>query len=174
MSATSAVNIQGWMSPKELSWLEQRAREMDSIAEIGCWKGRSTHTLLSACPGTVYAIDHWQGSPDELEHSHSEVKRADIFEQFMANVGHFPNLRVMKMSSAEAASQVPEVDMVFIDGCHLYEYVSEDLNLWAPKARKLICGHDVFYKSIDRALRERFGNAWETACDSIWQHRKKP
>ena len=29
-----------------------------------------------------------------------------------------------------------EIDALFVDGCHLYECVKEDLDLWIPKLRR--------------------------------------
>ncbi len=51
------LGIQGWMSLKELNWLYQQAKKCDSILEIGSWKGRSTHALLSGCKGIVTCVD---------------------------------------------------------------------------------------------------------------------
>ncbi|MBU4356393.1 MAG: class I SAM-dependent methyltransferase, partial [Proteobacteria bacterium] len=85
-------DIKGWMSQKELQWLYEQARNMDSIVEIGCWHGRSTHAFLSGCRGTVYAVDHWQGSPGangEILFACRDVKAMDVFAAFMKNVGGF-------------------------------------------------------------------------------------
>jgi hypothetical protein len=47
-------HIQGWMGSHELRWLHQTARELGSVVEIGCWKGRSTFALCSSgCPRVV-------------------------------------------------------------------------------------------------------------------------
>jgi predicted O-methyltransferase YrrM len=134
-------NIPGWMSGEELNWLFLRAKEMDSIAEIGSWKGRSTHALLTGCRGSVYAVDHFLGSPS-APFTQEEAKDEAVYNQFMENVGEFPNLVVVKKDSLEAALEVPQVDMVFIDADHTYEDIKRDIKAWMPKAKKLICGHD--------------------------------
>jgi predicted O-methyltransferase YrrM len=85
----SKNKIQGWMSETELLWLFNTAKEMNSVVEIGSWKGRSTHALLSGCKGTVYAVDHFLGSVDERETYHAEAKTRDIYKDFMGNVGSF-------------------------------------------------------------------------------------
>jgi FkbM family methyltransferase len=53
-------------------------------------------------------------------------------------------LKIVRKSSLEAADDFQNlgVDAVFIDGSHLEEDVRADIRAWAPKARKLICGHD--------------------------------
>ena len=161
--------IQGWMSEDELAWLFDTAKSMLTIVEVGCWKGRSTYALLSGCPGTVYAVDHWKGSPDELEGPHLEVKTTDIFSIFQSNVGHFPNLHIMKMDSRTAAEYISSADMVFIDGCHMAEAVLSDLQTWTPKATKLICGHDVHITGVTQAIAQHFGGV-KLAVGSIWAY----
>ncbi len=62
----------------------------------------------------------------------------------------------MKMSSAEAAEMfTTTADMVFIDGDHSYEAVKRDIELWLPKCRKLICGHD--YNEVWKAVHDVLG-----------------
>ncbi len=148
--------IQGWMGKDSLAWLYERAQQMESIVEIGSWKGRSTHALLSGCRGPVFAVDHFKGSPDELNGAHGEAARRDIFPDFWQNVGGFRNLVLFRMESTEAAKYFApkSVDMVFIDGCHMKQAVMADINAWAPKCRKLLCGHDAGYKTVQEAIRD--------------------
>lgn len=153
--------IEGWMSKEELNFLYKMAGEMDSIVEIGSWKGRSTHALLSGCKGDVTAIDHFKGSPHE--YAHVGIKPYDDFKK---NVGMFKNLKVLKMSSDNAVSKVGKVDMVFIDGEHTYEAVKNDIEKWLPKTKKLICGHDFQWQTVQQAVTEKLG--FVHTCGTIW------
>ena len=150
--------LPGWMSVDELVWLHAQAIHASSVVEIGSWKGRSTYALLTGCLGSVYAVDHFKGSPSELETNHSEALTRDIFADFMANVGYFHNLRVMRMTSADAAQNFVDEDifaeMIFIDGEHTKESVLNDLKLWMPRCSKLLCGHDVNFDGVRDALAE--------------------
>ena len=167
-------DIEGFMSGVELRRLYGMAREMKSIVEIGSWKGRSTHALLSGCRGTVYAVDHFRGSESERETSHGEAVDGDIFAQFMKNVGMFSNLEVLKMDSEEAASKIDRVDMVFIDGDHTYPGAKRDIDVWLPKAGKIICGHDYTYPEVRRAVDERFDAVEITQSLWIYDLRRGP
>jgi len=160
-------NIMGWISDLELQWLYSTAKEMETIVEVGSWKGRSTHALLSGCPGTVWAIDHWLGSKND--DGQIEAKEHDIFKIFKQNVGYFKNLKIIKAYSLEAAVQFEEksVDMVFIDGDHSYEEVKKDINTWLPKAKKLICVHDYCWSSVRQAIDEAF-DIPGVLFESIW------
>ena len=162
-------NVEGWTSQKELSFLHETAKEMETIVEIGSWKGRSTEALLSGTKGTVYAVDHFLGSKGE-ELQHKEAKEDIVYNQFLANVGKHKNLKVLRMSSEEAVKQFADksVDMVFIDGEHIYEGVKKDIELWLPKAKKVICGHDYCdaWKGVKQAVEESFDDFCKD--DSIW------
>jgi hypothetical protein len=163
-----AEEIQGWMSVAELDWLRDVASRVSSIVEVGCWKGRSTHALLESCPGPVYAVDHWMGSQDERETQHFEARYPDrVFRQFLGNVGHFKNLHVIRCNSVVASRLVPDVDMVFIDGCHLKEEVLADIRAWRPKTKVLMCGHDIGYASVANAVLEELGD-FTMGAGAIW------
>lgn len=171
--------IQGWMNRDELDWLYDRACEMKEIVEVGAWKGRSTHALLSGAlisGGRVFSVDHFRGNPSELADVHAEAAAGGdaIYDQFLANVGGFPNLAVIRMDSLEAASMFPDhsVDMVFIDGEHQGASVLADLAAWAPKVTKLLCGHDRYLTGVYAALRLA-KIAWEPAASSIWLRRSE-
>ena len=161
--------IEGWMSEDELCWLAEHAAESSSVVEIGSWKGRSTAALLASCKGTVTAVDHFQGSANELTTTHEEATRASIYQQFMANVGDAPNLKVLDMPSRQASREVEDAsaDMVFIDGAHDAVSVIQDLTLWIPKCRKLLCGHDSNFPSVQAALK-RQGIKWTRGPGAIW------
>ncbi len=124
------IHIWGWQSSTELLWLNARAAEMGSVAEIGCLRGRSSYALLSGCPGPVFCVEPWH---DPGEHA---------LRGFMESCGHFPNLNTVQGWSPVAASRVPDIDMAFLDGSHDYDSVMADIAAWEPKTRRLLCGHD--------------------------------
>jgi Methyltransferase domain len=170
--ASYTNDLPGWMSPEELSWLYKRASEAASVAEIGCWRGRSTHALLSGCQGPVYAVDTWKQcgvSPVGYPPAEDE----EVFADFNNNVGSFPNLRIVRMPSVDAARIVGMVDMVFIDADHSYESVIADIRAWEPKTLYLVSGHDFDmpeYPGVTQAVCESFHEV--ERCGSIWFVRK--
>jgi hypothetical protein len=63
--------------------------------------------------------------------------------------------------------------MVFIDGAHEYEWVKKDVDLWFPKARKMICGHDIGEKGVREAvenLQEKYllSRSFKSGPGTIW------
>jgi predicted O-methyltransferase YrrM len=161
--------INGWMSDEEMYWLYEKAKLMASIAEIGCWRGRSTHALLSGCTGPVFAIDTFEGSPSEIDSAHSEVASHDIRREFLNNLRKFKNLVPICMDSVSASRYFAEesIDMVFIDGSHSYKDVLADIWRWKPICRWLLCGHDRDQDGVPKALK-KLGLKIKKEAGTIW------
>lgn len=166
----TSVGIDGFMAPIELDWLFGIAKNKSTILEIGSWKGKSTHALLSGCKnGKVTSVDHFLGSKGQ-KMVVEDGSGKSIYDQFMSNVGHLGNLEVCKMSSEEAAKKLrgKKFDVVFIDGEHTYEGVKRDIELWKDSATKIISGHDYCetWPGVVKAVDEAFGKV--EVCGSIW------
>jgi len=52
------------------------------------------------------------------------------------------------------------IDFLFLDGCHTYPYVEEELKAWLPKMKKnsMISGHDYSLQSIKTAVKNVLGD----------------
>lgn len=126
------------------------ARPKMQILEVGSWKGKSTSILAQVAKmvdGTVYAVDHWNGSKDSWQEE--LVKTKDVYGTFCNNMkllGLDKTVQPIKMSSKKAMEQFDDksMDMIFIDADHHYEAFKDDVNGWLPKIRNggLLCGHD--------------------------------
>lgn len=163
-------NIPGWFSYPEQLFMYETGKLMDSFIELGSWKGKSTHALLSSgCPNVI-AIDHWKGSEFETE-AHAEAKSNSIFEEFQKNVGHFTNLKAINADINDAVDDFPEqsVDAVFIDCGHTYEEVKNDIKKWKGKAKIMLCGHDYCpgWPGVVQAVDEELGGPDEVH-DTVW------
>ena len=169
------IQVNSCVSDPNCLHLFELAVSMKIIVEIGSWHGKSTHALLSGnrfskMNGTVYAVDHFQGSADKNDQTHGKSSK----EEFIENCGHFPNLVHLEMSSVEASKTFEDnsVDMVYIDGGHRYEDVIEDLRCWYPKVRILLCGHDFTMTNVRKAI-EDFGIQCNVPLGEMhWEHFK--
>ena len=104
-----------------------------AIVEVGAAEGGTTAALasiISSTNGHVFAIDPWED--DEV--------RSKFYEVF----NYLSNVTPIRMASARASQYFADksIDIVFIDADHSYTHVMEDLMVWAPKAKSIICGHD--------------------------------
>lgn len=160
-----------WTTNEEINWLTNTASSMDTALEVGAWKGRSAKALLEGCKGIVYSVDHFLGSVG------AEVSKENesVFIQYARNVKEYNNLVIIKMASHEAAKLFADnsIDMVFIDAGHSYEEVIQDIELWYPKVKKIICGHDYanFWPGVIQAVNEKFSNRFKI-IETIWSVNK--
>lgn len=163
--------FQGWMSLEELRWLYDQAKSANVVVEIGSWMGRSTHAFLSTGKPVV-AVDHFKGSVSQIEDVHKWAAMNDLYQAFKLNVGHFPNLTVMRMDSPRASEFFKDrsIDMVFIDGDHEYGMVKRDIEAWMPKCRTLLCGHDRGENGVPHVLAES-GLPVKDEAGCIWSVR---
>jgi len=174
--AADGGGIQGWMTHGELEWLYHQAQreEIQTILELGSWKGRSTHALLSGLngKGLLTAVDTWKGSVDPRDQTNAMAKQEDVLGEFKKNVGEFKNLEICQMESAAAAEKFRAegrtFDMVFIDAGHTYEEVKRDIELWRPLAKVILSGHDYtnVWETVRKAVDEHCGRTYH--AESIW------
>lgn len=162
-----SILIPGFMEADELVWLNETASTMETVVEIGCWMGRSTTALASA--GRVFSVDHFRGSPSELEGAHAEATQADIYSVAVENLSSYGNIEILSMDSLAASRRfsTASIDMIFLDGEHTREAVLIDLIAWHPKCRRLICGHDRDWEGVISAI-SIYGIPIEIGPGSIW------
>lgn len=165
-------NLTGWMSWKELTFLHDTAKRMESVVELGSWKGKSTHALCSSgCP-SVTAIDTWMGSMAEPD-AHAQALDGSVRREFITNMSPFlsKNLTMIEKDINDAVLDIPDksVDMVFIDAGHTYEEVKNDIRKWKGKAKILLCGHDYCeaWSGVKQAVDEELGGP-DYVVDTIW------
>jgi glycosyltransferase involved in cell wall biosynthesis len=164
--------IDGWMTHQELTFLYEMSKKMTSICEVGSWKGRSTHALLTGCKGLVTAVDTFKGSADPLDWTHDLAKQVDVLGEFKKNVGHFHNLKITVGDSTTVAKTVPDksYSCVFLDAGHTVEEVREDIKAWKSKAKVMLCGHDyvdTIWMGVCQAVDEELGGPDEVH-GTIW------
>jgi len=159
-------DIEGWMSEEELNWLFETSQKCNNIVEVGSFKGRSTHALLSGTQGKVTAIDSWKLHWDKNHHHNGEV----VFKEFKENLKDFTNLEIVKATSNETVNRYEDdsLDMVFLDFTTQYHEYLQAIKKWSLKT-KFICGHEYSEKFHDviKAVDEVFGKP-DGVVGMIW------
>ena len=110
--------------------------------EIGVAEGDSAVALFGHGVKFLYMIDPWAPYPEDGRADFHEERFRQALERTTPHCGRRAHLR---MTSAEAARFVPpQLDFVWIDGNHQYEFVKSDIDLYWPKIKPggLLCGHD--------------------------------
>lgn len=148
-----------------------------TMVEIGCFTGESTH-IFCACDRikTVYAVDPWKGNYDEEDLASSKDMIA-VEQYFDDRLQGNKKCIKTKTTSVDAAKEFEDksLDMVYIDGCHKYESVVEDINAWKPKIKEggYISGHDFerFRSSsvpVKQAVLDTLGEPNKVFLDGSW------
>ena len=155
------------------SGLQELCRDLKDntvMIEIGSFAGESTQIFLdSGKVSKIYCIDPWtKGYDDEDIASQQNEYAEKIFDKKFVN-----DERVVKIKAYSdiAVDLVPDdVDFVYVDGNHTYEWVKKDIENYKKKIKKdgLIGGHDSTHLPIMKALDEcGYGEA-KTFIDSSW------
>lgn len=84
----------------------------------------------------------------------------DIYNIFLNNIKPYENIKHIKLCSEEASKNFSDeyFDFIYIDGCHKYESVINDVNCWKRKIKKggFMAFHDVDDINVVRALSSFF------------------
>lgn len=171
----------GWMKRDELVWLATQAQRCRNIIEIGSYAGRSTRALADHCPGTVYAVDPWDGDyfrADGTKHRKVDTRQYDAFRANLAD--HIEAGRCVPMrgtivdAEAELRRRIPGgADLVFIDGDHRREQLLIDIAKGRGLLRHggILSGHDYGkrdWPDVKAVVDEIFAYASVERCRSIW------
>jgi hypothetical protein len=134
----------------------------DTIAEVGIKRGYNLEVLLRCNPRIILAVDPWLENDVGRE---SDSRYLDIIKRFM----HRPNVRLLRTTSEQAATIIPEcsLDFVYIDAIHTYEACIADIKAWWPLVRPggILAGHDYKEKKTDvkygviKAVKEFMGTS---------------
>lgn len=172
---SKALEIAGWMSPGELLWLAERARECKTIVEFGSFYGRSARAFGDNChSGRVWCVDPWNGEYPTVRGDVAATVNTFVYPQFCRNLQDLISIgRVVPHRGFSWSFRLPyQVDMVFIDGDHRYETVIKDID----KANELvvpggiISGHDYTWPTVRQAVDEKLNNV--EVFETIWWTRK--
>lgn len=114
-------------------------------AEIGVEEGAYTEVLCRENPqATIYAIDAWMAYKGYREHV-SQDKLNGFYTNALKRVSGL-NCRVLREFSMDAARKFDdgELDFVYIDANHDFQFVVNDLAEWQKKVRAggIVAGHD--------------------------------
>jgi predicted O-methyltransferase YrrM len=114
--------------------------------EVGSWKGATGGAIgqvLKENDGKLFCCDPWANATCNADHS-------DILEIFKKNISELEledNVVIIREQSIDAYKHFEDesLDIVFLDGLHMYNYIAPDIIYFYPKVKKggIIAGHDL-------------------------------
>jgi len=124
-------------------------------AEIGVAGGLYSRTLLERVNGLkLYCVDPWAPYDGLIESRYpagNTVKLNECFEKAKRRLKG-KNAEIIRKTSMDAVKDFKDenLDFVFIDGNHTFEFAINDIAEWSKKVRPggMIIGHD-YWNSID-------------------------
>jgi hypothetical protein len=130
--------------------------------EIGTNEGLNAESILKTLNiETLYLIDPFE---EYVDINTKQIKDRDLIKNLKYEEKDMNKIEIkcrkrlknkqvifIKKESNEAINDVPNnLDFVYIDGNHTYEYVKDDLNNYWGKLRQggFLCGHDCFFPNM--------------------------
>jgi predicted O-methyltransferase YrrM len=160
-------NIDGWFTfPNLYTEFVNTMKNGARIAEIGVWKGRSLCYLgvlikNSGKDITAYAIDTWKKMETEDYHNDLQFEDDALYSEFLKTIEPINDVVIpIRKTSLDACKTFPNshFDVVFIDACHDYTCIKNDILNWLPKVKAggIIAGHDIVFPGVSQAVNETF------------------
>jgi len=112
-------------------------------AEIGVYRGGFTESFCKAGL-KMYGIDPYVTYPD-FNHPEGQKRMDFLYGHAQRTLKSYDCILIRKMSMEAVNDFADEsLDFVYIDGCHRFRYIAEDLFEWTKKVRKggIVSGHD--------------------------------
>jgi predicted O-methyltransferase YrrM len=141
------------------------------LLEYGTFAGVSTD-FFSRYFDKVIAVDIWHFRECQ-EMDINKVKKA--FEMFSEmRIWHNNIDAILNDKYDYAISELIEaniaVDVVYIDAVHDYEYIRRNIDTLLPLLKKggWLCGHDITFEGVKKAVEETFGTNYKTYSDTSW------
>jgi len=121
--------------------------------EIGTLKGLNAKGIISYLNVIMlYCIDPWI----KYTQSNKEVDNTEVYETAKKILDGFP-AELIRKKSEQAINDIPDnIDFIYIDGNHDYEYIKKDIEMYYPKVKKggIMAGHDfsIDYLGVVKAV----------------------
>lgn len=129
--------------------------------EVGSYVGESTVVFSKGFKHleVLYAVD-----PFDLNFNSDNLFSLEniqqIQETFYKNISNYPVIKHVKKDSESASKDFLDetFDFIYIDGCHEYECVFNDVKYWKSKVKSggFMSFHDIDWKDVQRALSHYF------------------
>lgn len=146
--------------------------ENSIMVEVGSYRGESAQLFLeSGKISKIYCIDPWKPFYDNTDSaSFTDMKQVESdFDKRFAN-----DKRVVKVKGTiddfAPRREDPEIDFVYIDGCHTYEATMHDIQVAMSviRPKRAIAGHDWAWQGVQKAVTEQLGSPDKIFPDTSW------
>ena len=110
--------------------------------EIGVLRGENAEDILQNLQiKKLYLVDPYE--EDHIHRGMSLKQAEDIADKKLSKYGD--KIHIIKLKASDAVHLIPDnLDFIYIDGSHRYEYVKQDIENYYPKLKVggILSGHD--------------------------------
>jgi len=131
------------------------------IAELGVLMGESIPIFLNNLNVEKYVgVDLFEPYEENKDGSYELMKHKGdtIYNELLNKYLNYKNIIIEKGYTDKVVEKYNDnyFDLIFIDAGHEYQQVSNDINLWYPKMKKLgiFSGDDYFYPPVKKSIHE--------------------
>ena len=142
-----------------------------TMLEIGSYKGESTSIFASTgLFSKITCLEPFEGNEEALDLLDDDWTR--VKKEFWTNTRHWDNINLVQKFSYNAVDQFPNnyFDFIYIDASHKYKDIKSDINMYLPKCKKIIGGHDYGnqHPGVIKAVNEIFNYPDVIFDDGSW------
>ena len=173
-------NLDGWFTfPNLYDSFVEKMEDGSKMAEVGVWKGKSLSYIGVQIKNLkkdikIYAVDTWQKMETENYHNDEMFLDDAFYNEFLKTIEPIKDLiSPVRATSTEASKQFSDeyFDIVFLDACHDYEYIKQDIIHWLPKVKNggIFAGHDIGFPGVKKAVEELMVPCYPIRCvEECW------
>lgn len=141
------------------------------MLEIGSYRGESTFLFASlGIFDEIHCIDPFDGYEEANDVLNTNWK--DVKKEFELNTRYFDNIKLHQDFSYNIHHTFEDeyFDFIYIDGNHGYEELRKDIELFLPKCKYIIAGHDYndYWTTVVSAVDSTVGVPDRLYPDSSW------
>ena len=181
-------NIPGWTCKNIEELYRETAGKLThggTVVEVGVAYGRSLAYLAERAHHSlrIFGVDTWHEHmggdnlpPDVFARQRSYGDALEACKANLNEAGCLWRVELIREGSAQAAAKFEDAscDLVFLDACHEYGAVRQDIAAWLPKVRKcgMLAGHDyswTMFPGVIQAVEEAFGNVNREIRGVVWR-----
>lgn len=147
-----------------LNYLKQFLPENPKVLEIGVEHGTFSQQIINALnPSEIHLLDPWEVNPNNgkvysqghisgMPTAYSNVNMQIAIERKYAQEISKGTVRIHRGYSNELVDRFEQeyFDFIYLDGCHLYESVKQDIKDYYQKVKPdgILGGHDYVSKEV--------------------------
>lgn len=158
LSQKMTVVLNRYSTRHSMQFISKHCNNKELVgAEIGVSHGAHSKSILNSLDmKMLYLIDPFS-MYDGIDGA-QDIEFDELYEVTKASLKNYKDkTKFIRKKSSDAVNDIPDnLDFIYIDGNHIYDFVKKDIEMYYPKVKKggVICGHDFTVVDVAHAVTE--------------------